>query len=76
MNRMDGEVWAVLGATQGLGDASSRNDRACPAVADKDRTGGLSCPKNWVPRFADSCCRQMTGWIGAVTSETAVGATA
>jgi myo-inositol 2-dehydrogenase/D-chiro-inositol 1-dehydrogenase len=45
-------------------------------LRNKDRTGGLSYPENWVPRFADAYRRQMTDWIGAVTGGTPVGASA
>jgi myo-inositol 2-dehydrogenase/D-chiro-inositol 1-dehydrogenase len=45
-------------------------------LRNKDRTGGLSYPDNWVPRFADAYRRQLTDWIGAVTTGTPVGASA
>ncbi|WP_158815005.1 Gfo/Idh/MocA family oxidoreductase [Methylocapsa sp. S129] len=45
-------------------------------LRNKDRTGGLSYPENWVPRFADAYRRQLTDWISAVTTGTLVGASA
>jgi len=43
---------------------------------NKDRIGGVSYPDNWIPRFADAYRRQLTDWIGAVTTGTPVGASA
>jgi myo-inositol 2-dehydrogenase/D-chiro-inositol 1-dehydrogenase len=45
-------------------------------MRNKDRTGGVSYPDNWIPRFADAYRRQLTDWIGAVTTGTPVGASA
>jgi len=45
-------------------------------IRNKDRVGGVSYPDNWIPRFADAYRRQLTDWIGAVTTGTAVGASA
>jgi len=41
---------------------------------NKDRTGGVSYPDNWIPRFADAYRRQLTDWISAVTTGTPAGA--
>ena len=51
---------------------------APPALTlrNKDRIGGIAYPDNWVPRFAAAYRRQLTDWIGAVTSGTPVGASA
>jgi myo-inositol 2-dehydrogenase / D-chiro-inositol 1-dehydrogenase len=51
---------------------------APPALTmrNKDRIGGLTYPDNWIPRFVDAYRRQLTDWIGAVTTETPVGASA
>jgi len=51
---------------------------AQPALTtrNRDRAGGISYPDNWVPRFADAYRRQLTNWIGAVTTGTPVGASA
>jgi myo-inositol 2-dehydrogenase / D-chiro-inositol 1-dehydrogenase len=43
---------------------------------NKDRIGGSAYPDNWIPRFADAYRRQLTDWIGAVTTGTPVGASA
>jgi myo-inositol 2-dehydrogenase/D-chiro-inositol 1-dehydrogenase len=43
---------------------------------NKDRTGGVAYPDNWIPRFADAYRRQLTDWIGAVTTGIPVGASA
>ncbi|HEY1944989.1 MAG TPA: Gfo/Idh/MocA family oxidoreductase [Roseiarcus sp.] len=43
---------------------------------NKDRIGGVSYPDNWVPRFADAYRRQLTDWVGALTTGTPVGASA
>ncbi len=45
-------------------------------MRNKDRTGGVSYPDNWIPRFADAYCKQLTDWISAVTTGTPVGASA
>ena len=45
-------------------------------LRNKDRTGGLSYPDNWVPRFADAYRRQLIDWTGAVANGTSVGASA
>ena len=45
-------------------------------LRNRDKTGGLSYPDNWVPRFADAYRRQLTDWIGAVRTGTSVGASA
>jgi myo-inositol 2-dehydrogenase/D-chiro-inositol 1-dehydrogenase len=45
-------------------------------MRNRDRLGGLAYPENWVPRFADAYRRQLTDWIGAVTTGTPVGASA
>ena len=45
-------------------------------IRNKDRIGGVSYPDNWIPRFADAYRRQLTDWIGAVTTGTPVGASA
>ena len=45
-------------------------------IRNKDRTGGVSYPDNWIPRFADAYRRQLTDWISAVTTGTPVGASA
>ena len=51
---------------------------AQPALTtrNRDRAGGISYPDNWVPRFADAYRRQLTDWIGAVTTGIPVGASA
>jgi myo-inositol 2-dehydrogenase/D-chiro-inositol 1-dehydrogenase len=43
---------------------------------NKDRIGGSAYPDNWIPRFADAYRRQLTDWIGAVTTGIPVGASA
>jgi myo-inositol 2-dehydrogenase/D-chiro-inositol 1-dehydrogenase len=45
-------------------------------MRNKDQTGGLTYPDNWIPRFADAYRRQLTHWIGAATTGTPVGASA
>jgi myo-inositol 2-dehydrogenase / D-chiro-inositol 1-dehydrogenase len=45
-------------------------------IRNKDRIGGVAYPDNWIPRFADAYRRQLTDWIGAVTTGTSVGASA
>ena len=45
-------------------------------LQNKDKTGGLSYPDNWVPQFADAYRRQLADWIGAVRTGTPVGASA
>ena len=45
-------------------------------LRNKDRTGGISYPDNWVPRFADAYRRQLAEWIGALETGTPVGASA
>jgi myo-inositol 2-dehydrogenase/D-chiro-inositol 1-dehydrogenase len=45
-------------------------------MRNKDRIGGVSYPDNWIPRFAAAYRRQLTDWIGAVTTGTPVGASA
>jgi myo-inositol 2-dehydrogenase/D-chiro-inositol 1-dehydrogenase len=45
-------------------------------MRNKDRTGGISYPDNWIPRFADAYRRQLTDWISALTTGTPVGASA
>jgi myo-inositol 2-dehydrogenase/D-chiro-inositol 1-dehydrogenase len=45
-------------------------------MRNKDRIGGVSYPGNWIPRFGDAYRRQLTDWIGAVTTGTPVGASA
>jgi myo-inositol 2-dehydrogenase/D-chiro-inositol 1-dehydrogenase len=45
-------------------------------IRNKDRIGGGGYPDNWIPRFADAYRRQLTDWIGAVTTGTPVGASA
>jgi myo-inositol 2-dehydrogenase / D-chiro-inositol 1-dehydrogenase len=45
-------------------------------IRNKDRIGGVAYPDNWIPRFADAYRRQLTDWIGAVTTGTPVGASA
>jgi myo-inositol 2-dehydrogenase/D-chiro-inositol 1-dehydrogenase len=45
-------------------------------LRNKDRTGGVSYPDNWVPRFADAYRRQLTEWIGALKTGAPVGANA
>ncbi len=45
-------------------------------LQNRDKTGGLSYPDNWVPRFADAYRRQLADWIGAVKTGTPVGASA
>lgn len=45
-------------------------------IRNKDRIGGGAYPDNWIPRFADAYRRQLTDWIGAVTTGTPVGASA
>jgi myo-inositol 2-dehydrogenase/D-chiro-inositol 1-dehydrogenase len=45
-------------------------------VRNRDKTGGLSYPDNWVPRFADAYRRQLADWVGAVKTGTPVGASA
>jgi myo-inositol 2-dehydrogenase/D-chiro-inositol 1-dehydrogenase len=45
-------------------------------LRNKDRTGGLSYPENWVPRFADAYRRQLIDWTGAAANGTSVGASA
>jgi myo-inositol 2-dehydrogenase/D-chiro-inositol 1-dehydrogenase len=45
-------------------------------MRNNDRTGGLSYPDNWVPRFADAYRRQLADWIGAVETGIPVGASA
>jgi myo-inositol 2-dehydrogenase / D-chiro-inositol 1-dehydrogenase len=41
-----------------------------------NRTGGVTYPENWVPRFADAYRRQLAEWIGAVMTEKPAGASA
>ena len=43
---------------------------------NKDRMGGVAYPDNWIPRFAEAYRRQMTDWIGAITTGIPVGASA
>ncbi len=45
-------------------------------IRNRDGIGGVSYPDNWIPRFADAYRRQLTDWIGAVTTGTPVGASA
>ena len=45
-------------------------------MRNKDGIGGVPYPDNWIPRFADAYRRQLTDWIGAVTTGTPVGASA
>ena len=45
-------------------------------MRNQARFGGVSYPDNWVPRFADAYRRQLTDWIGAVTTGIPVGASA
>jgi myo-inositol 2-dehydrogenase / D-chiro-inositol 1-dehydrogenase len=45
-------------------------------MRNKDRIGGVSYPDNWIPRFADAYRRQLTEWIGAVTTGSPVGPSA
>lgn len=45
-------------------------------IRNKDRIGGLAYPDNWIPRFADAYRKQLTDWVGAVTTKTPVGASA
>ncbi|TYL87989.1 Gfo/Idh/MocA family oxidoreductase [Bradyrhizobium cytisi] len=45
-------------------------------MCNRDRIGGVAYPGNWIPRFADAYRRQLTDWIGAVTTGTPVGASA
>ena len=45
-------------------------------MRNKDLIGGVSYPENWIPRFADAYRRQLTDWIGAVTTGIPVGASA
>jgi predicted dehydrogenase len=45
-------------------------------MQNRNRTGGLTYPENWVPRFADAYRRQLAEWIGAVRTGKPVGASA
>jgi myo-inositol 2-dehydrogenase/D-chiro-inositol 1-dehydrogenase len=45
-------------------------------MRNKDHTGGVFYPDNWIPRFADAYRRQLTDWTSAVTTGTPVGASA
>ncbi len=45
-------------------------------MRNMDRSGGVSYPDNWIPRFADAYRRQLADWISAVTTGTPVGASA
>jgi myo-inositol 2-dehydrogenase/D-chiro-inositol 1-dehydrogenase len=45
-------------------------------LRNRDRAGGIAYPDNWIPRFADAYRRQLTAWIGAMTTQIPVGASA
>ena len=45
-------------------------------MQNSNRTGGLTYPENWVPRFADAYRRQLAEWVGAVRTGKPVGASA
>lgn len=45
-------------------------------MQNSNRTGGITYPENWVPRFADAYRRQLAEWIAAVRTGKPAGASA